>query len=202
MRSSFTLQLSQFWLTLKLFLGHSWQSSLPPTTIKVSARRPSTKLRRGTFKQELCSRPAVPRSQQSSRHFTQAEGATPRSSGVCVLDFISRVNAPETNAERGGAIFSNFLKLEISYLSYLSIKNHKLLLQNFSSYCFYQKHPPIPPCWNRRHPKTPPLLLLLARPPPLRDRQLRHLYQHRHIIISSSSSRHLRYPRRVVWVVQ
>ncbi|KAL5105302.1 GATOR complex protein WDR24 [Taenia crassiceps] len=87
--------LSQFWLTLKLFVGHNWQSSPPPTIAKASTRS-GTKLGGNDFKRELCLRTAVHQSQQSSRHFTQAEEA----GSVCVLDFISRVNAPETDAER------------------------------------------------------------------------------------------------------
>ncbi|CDS38078.1 WD repeat protein 24 putative [Echinococcus multilocularis] len=91
--------LSHFWLTLKLFLGHSWQSSPPPTTTKVSVRT-GTKLQRGDCKRDVCPCTAVPRTQQSSGRSAQAEGATSHSNGVCVLDFISRINTPEENVER------------------------------------------------------------------------------------------------------
>ncbi|VDM31435.1 unnamed protein product [Hydatigera taeniaeformis] len=91
--------LSQFWLTLKLFLGHSWQSSSPPTTTKVSART-DAKLRRNDCKRGLRPRTAVPQSQQTSRHSNQGDGDTSHSSGVCVLDFISQADASEANVER------------------------------------------------------------------------------------------------------
>ncbi|KAL5967696.1 GATOR complex protein WDR24 [Taenia solium] len=60
----------------------------------------------------MCSRTAVARSQQPSRRFTLTGGATPRSSGVCVLDFISRTNAPETNVEREASTDTTVLESE------------------------------------------------------------------------------------------
>uniref|UniRef100_A0A5K3FE05 GATOR2 complex protein WDR24 n=1 Tax=Mesocestoides corti TaxID=53468 RepID=A0A5K3FE05_MESCO len=93
--------LSQFWLTLKMIYGHTWQylaaSNQKPAADTPSKRRPEDEKPLSARASSTPRRPPLPNSSSTQ---TYAEVASRRSSGVCVLDFIVRHRTPDDGDDK------------------------------------------------------------------------------------------------------
>ncbi|KAM7538522.1 hypothetical protein Aperf_G00000049856 [Anoplocephala perfoliata] len=80
--------LSQFWLQLKLILGHCWQYSEPIPPISSPGRR--NKSTRHSNRRRRNGKPLVSRSQAESNHLERnSEVANSCPGSVCILDFVA-----------------------------------------------------------------------------------------------------------------